>query len=397
MNRAIPHTLLAAALVCALPATAGVPAGFDAAWKAAEGRYRQILQSQDVVGSSLYFVHEGKTVRAAHHGYADVDSDRKVDENTLYHWASITKTFTEVAAMQLRDRGLLDLDDPVSKYLPEVRQVHNPYGSMDAITLRHLITHTSGFRGPTFPWRGDGDWKPHEPKHWWQVAAMMPYSEIQFAPGSKYSYSNPGTSMLGRVIEIVSGDDIEMYITKNILMPLGMTRSYFDVTPYYLLKHRSNNYTVSDDKTVAEGLDFDTGATTGNGGLNGPVSDMIKWLNFWLGVGDNGNYDTVLARSTLREMWQPGFPTTDDSVEERMGMGFFVIDHPSADGSATTRYIGHTGSQKSFTAFVYIQPETRTAVVYAANSNRTDGSRETGPLRRIRRDLMETVFPVFGK
>jgi CubicO group peptidase (beta-lactamase class C family) len=396
MNKTMLCMLSAAALAPASPLAAPPPA-FDAAWKAAVGRYENALRDGGVIGSSLYFLHDGQVIGARHYGHADRDSGRDVDGNTLYHWASITKTFTTVAVMQLHDRGLLSLDDPISKYLPEVRQVHNPYGSMDAITLRHLITHTSGFRSPTFPWRGEGDWKPHEPKHWWQVAAMMPYTEILFAPGSKYSYSNPGSSMLGRVVEIVSGDDIEMYITKNILLPLGMTRSYFDHTPYYLLKDRANNYTISDGKTVAEGLDFDTGATTGNGGLNGPVTDMIKWLNFWLGVSDNGHYDTVLARDTLRQMWQPGFPTDDSTVEERMGMHFFIIDHPAGGNREAARYIGHTGSQKSYTAFVYVHPETQTAAIYAANTVTAGTMREDSPLIRVRRDLMDTVFPLFWR
>src|SRR5690606_14417797 len=108
----------------------------------------------------------------------------------------------------------------------------------------HLLSHSSGLRAPTFPWRGDNDWAPHEPAEWSQVAAMMPYTQVEFEPGSKASYSNLATSMMGRVIEVVTGDTIEVYMTKNIFMPLGMTRSYFDITPYYLIGARSNNYYV---------------------------------------------------------------------------------------------------------------------------------------------------------
>ncbi len=106
-----------------------------------------------------------------------------VDEDTIYHWASITKTFTGIAIMQLRDRGLLSLDDPAVKYVPELREVHNPYGDISQVTIRHLMTHSAGFRAGTWPWGGDQPWHPFEPTRWAQVVAMMPYTELQFRPG----------------------------------------------------------------------------------------------------------------------------------------------------------------------------------------------------------------------
>jgi CubicO group peptidase (beta-lactamase class C family) len=159
-----------------------------------------------------------------------------------YHWASNTKPFTGIAIMQLRDRGLLKLDDPVTKYLPELREVHNGFGPMDEITIRHLMTHSAGFRGSTWPWDKGQDWEPFEPTEYSQLVAMFPFTEILFKPGSKFSYSNPAIIFLGRIIEKLTGDDYEVYIDKNILKPLEMYHSYFDATPYHLLKHRSHSY-----------------------------------------------------------------------------------------------------------------------------------------------------------
>ena len=90
---------------------------------------------------------------------------------------------------------------------------------------------------------------------------MMPYTEVLFTPGSKYSYSNPGVIFLGRIIEKLSGDDYEVYVDKNILKPLEMYRTYFDITPRHLLKYRSNNYYVEKDasgrlQVKANGRDF---------------------------------------------------------------------------------------------------------------------------------------------
>ena len=116
-------------------------------------------------------------------GLADRDSMQKVDERTIYHWASITKTLTAVAIMQLRDRGKLTLDDKVTTWVPELRQVHDPYGSMDDITIRMLLAHTSGFQNPTWPYGSGAAWQPFEPTRWEQLVAMMPYQELAVRPG----------------------------------------------------------------------------------------------------------------------------------------------------------------------------------------------------------------------
>ena len=116
--------------------------------------------------------------------------------------------------------------------MPELREVHDSYGPIDAITIRELLSHSAGFRNPTWPWDCDDssncDWQPFEPTRWSQVVAMLPYTHIAFAPGSRWSYSNLGYVFLGQIVERLSGDDIEVYIDKNILKPLGMTASYLD-------------------------------------------------------------------------------------------------------------------------------------------------------------------------
>ena len=231
----------------------------------------------------MYVVGPSGVVDSAFAGFADRESGRKTNGATIWHWASITKTFTAIAIMQLRDRKRLALDDPIIKYVPEVAEAHNPFGPMSQVTIRHLLSHSSGFRSGTWPWGGDKPWHPFEPTKWSQLVAMMPYTDIQFAPGSKYQYSNPGYVFLGETIERLAGEDFEVYMQKNVLSPLGMTHSYYDVTPYHLIGDRSNNYYVTEGKTVANGLDFDTGITTSNGGLNAPLSDMARYVGFLLG------------------------------------------------------------------------------------------------------------------
>jgi CubicO group peptidase (beta-lactamase class C family) len=192
---------------------------------------------------------------------------------------------------------------------------------------------------------------------------MLPYSELLFAPGSQYGYSNPGYIFLGRTIEKLTGEDYEVYVEKNVLRPLGMSHSYFDITPYHLLANRSNNYYLRDGIAVANGLDFDTGITVSNGGLNAPLADMALYLRFLLG-GSRPSDPPVIARSTLDEMWRPVSPGGGEyGPKSRVGLGYFIVER---DG---VRLIGHTGSQAGFRSFFWIHPESGKAIIAVFNTS----------------------------
>ena len=398
----IPLNPIAASTVIWLGATAQLaaqaPGGFDSAWHHVAAEYRRLLENEGVVGSSLWFLRDGEVLAQELHGLADLETQRPIDEHTIYHWASITKTFTGIAIMQLRDRGLLSLDDPVVHYIPQLRDVHNPYGSMREITLRHLLSHSSGFRMATWPWGGEESWHPHEPTSWDQITAMIPYTQIHFEPGSRYSYSNPGIIFLGRIIELLTGDDYEVYVDKNILKPLEMYHTYFDVTPYHLLKHRSNNYYVEDGKISANGLDFDTGITVSNGGLNAPITDMVKYLAFLAGgPTEREHHDEILARPSLEEMWDPVVDVSVDSetdTRSQMGLTYFLLEHGSL------HVIGHTGGQRGFISFFYVDPHTGAVAIAANNTLGIAGNAPPKPDTRrlmalVQGLLFERVFPLF--
>lgn len=343
---------------------------FERAYREFKTNYLDELRKAGFVGSSFYFIRDNKVVAKELYGLSDAARGVPVDEETIYHWASVTKTFTGIAIMQLRDRGLLKLDDPVVKYLPELRSVHNPFGDMSEITIRHLMSHSAGFRNPTWVWRDDSkNWQPFEPPGWPQLVAMMPYTEVLFKPGSRYSYSNPGVIYLGRIVELLSREDYEVYIDKNIFKPLEMHRSYFDTTPHHLLKHRSHSYYVRDGARREARFDADTGITVSNGGLNAPLPDVVRYVNFLLGdASKRVLYDGVLKRSSLEEMWRPQMTAADDftqgwmRAETSVGLSFFV------DEIEGRRYVGHNGDQNGFKAYLSLCPETRTASLLAFNT-----------------------------
>lgn len=333
--------------------------------------FEKELATAGVVGASFIFVKENKPVLEEHFGMSNAETSQAVDTNTIYHWASNTKPFTGIAIMQLRDRGSLKLDDPITKYIPELRKIHNEHGSMDDITIRHLMTHSGGFRNGTWPWRNNKPWEPFEPTEWSQLVAMFPFTEVQFKPGTKFSYSNPGIIYLGRVIETLSGESYETYIDKNILRPLGMYNSFFDKTPPHLLKHRSHSYFIREGKRTEGPFDADTGITVSNSGLNSPFADMVKYLNFLIGDPKRqAEYNIVLKRSSLEEMWQPQLKAELDSNGSRgfttdIGLLYFIDAHEGR------KFVGHGGDQNGFLSYLDVEPASRSASILVMNTDIT--------------------------
>ena len=366
-------------------------------WAKVAAFYRQRLQHAGIAGSSLVLVRDGVIAAKAFEGYQDAAAKRAVDEHTIYHWASVTKTFTGVAIVQLRDRGLLTLDDPAIKYVPELREVHNPFGDMSQVTIRQLMSHSAGFRAATWPWGGDRRWHPFEPTRWEQLVAMFPYTELLFKPGTKYSYSNPGIIFLGRIIEHLSGDPYEVYIAKNLFMPLGMTRSFFDRAPHHLVANRSHSYERTDGELQELPFDFDTGITAANGGLNAPMEDMAKWLTFLIGDAASGSrreqYEAVLKRSSLEEMFTPQLPARDgeggSGADVRAGLSFFIERH---DG---TELVGHSGDQNGFISHLYFHRPSRSGYIVSFNTNAQSKSDPARTTRAVDNDLRDMLIREF--
>jgi CubicO group peptidase (beta-lactamase class C family) len=370
---------------------------FSVHYKQFKTLYERELKENGVVGSSFVFLKDNKILAENFYGAANLEKNQAVDENTIYHWASNTKPFTGIAIMQLRDRGLLKLDDAAIEYLPELKAVHNPFGEMRGITIRQLLNHSAGFRNSTFPYKNGKPWQPFEPTKYAQVEAMLPFTEILFKPGSKYSYSNLGIVFLGQIIERLTGDDYEVYVDKNILRPLEMHRSYFDATPYHLLKYRAHSYYIENGKRTEGRFDADSGVTVSNSGLNSPLPDMVKYLNFL--IGDEGKkeiYDGILRRASLEEMFQPTISAPQDAngnagFTTDIGLIYFL------DKKGGETFLGHGGDQNGFISYLEFNPKKRTASILVFNTNLIlpEGAPPekdmVGKLRRAVRHLHESA------
>lgn len=377
---------VAVAAVISSPALAQPsPAQSPTTWPAFTQQFRDYVAADGIVGASALIMRKGLVISRVDLGQQDRAASAPVTDRTIYHWGSITKSLTAIAILQLRDRGRLSLDDKVTRYLPELRRVHDPYGRIDSITIRMLLAHTAGFRNGTWPYGDGSPWQPFEPTTWEQLVAMMPYQSLLFPPGARYGYSNPGYIYLGRIVEQLTGDPWDAYVQKNVFAPLGMTRSSFRSTPFWLAADRSHNYEIVKDSSsgaarlVDNGADFDPGITTPNGGWNAPLADLVTYVSFLTGVvpagGSQARHDVVLSRASLREMWTAVAPMSagyEASAGQSIGLGFFL------QGDGDRRVIGHTGSQAGFRAFYYFNPATTTAVIAAFNTtNYAAPARET--------------------
>ena len=342
---------------------------FDNAFQTFKKFYENELKQNGIVGSSFIFLKDNKILASDFYGFQNLEKNQKTDENTIYHWASNTKPLTGIAIMQLRDRRLLQLEDSVTKYLPELEKVHNPFGKMTDITIRQLLNHTAGFRNSTFPYKNGKDWQPFEPTEYSQIEAMLPFTEILFKPGSKYSYSNLGIVFLGQIIERLTGDDYEVYVDKNILRPLEMYQSYFDATPYHLLKYRSHSYYIENGKRTTGRFDANSGITVSNSGLNSPLPDMIKYLNFLIGDESKKEvYEGILKRSSLEEMFRATISAPLDAngnsgFTTDIGLIFFL------DKQQDETYLGHGGDQNGFISYIEFNSKKRTASILVFNTN----------------------------
>ncbi|WP_157995561.1 serine hydrolase domain-containing protein [Peristeroidobacter soli] len=375
----------------------GASSSATESWTKYVAHFDEYVRATQTVGASTLLVKDGRVAFRRDTGMGDLELGQRIDANSLFQYGSITKTLTAITVLQLRDRGQLSLDDAATRYLPELRKVSAPPGWADRITIRMLLDHSAGFQVATWPWKQGLSWEPFEPTSWEQLVSMLPYQQLRFEPGERYSYSNPAYVYLARIVEVITGEPWLTYVQKNVFAPLGMNRSYFGTTPHYLAKHRSNNYTIrtaADGRPIrqANGRDFDPGITNPNGGWNAPLDDVARYLCFLTGAatiepGGQRLHEIVLARTTLEEMWQPQLPIPSSqgrAGEDHIGLSFFIKQR------GELRIIGHTGSQAGFHSFLYFNPATRTGVIAAFNTdNVSQGNESLLALRELAFEMLQ--------
>lgn len=258
-----------------------------------------------VPGAAWGIVIDGELAHAGSSGYRDVATKAPVDADTVFRIASMTKSFTAMSILKLRDGGKLSLDDPAERYVPELKNLKYPTTDSPRITIRHLLSHSEGFPEDN-PW-GDRQLADTDA----QLSAMMqrgiPFSN---APGIAYEYSNYGFAILGRIVSNVSGRSYAAYVGDNILRPLGMSATTLlqSEVPALNLAH---GYRWEDEQWKEEEL-LAHGAFGAMGGMLTSVRDLSKYVGAFLAAWPprDGPETLPIRRASLREMqqaWRPSF------------------------------------------------------------------------------------------
>ncbi len=235
---------------------------------------------------------------------------RPVDRETVFRIASMTKSFTAAAVLQLRDAGLLALDDPAERYVPELAGLRYPTSDAPKITLRHLLSHAEGFPEDN-PW-GDQQLAITDDEMGGMMAAGIPFST---APGTAYEYSNYGFAILGRIVARVSGQPFAAYLKAHVLDPLGMAHTTLEATDVPDAQ-RARGYRYEDDRWREEPA-LPDGAFGPMGGLLTTVDDLARWVAFLSDAfpSRDGADSPVLSRASRREMQQMTRYNTTSAVK----------------------------------------------------------------------------------
>src|SRR2546430_8990381 len=264
-----------------------------------------------VPGVAIGILHDGDEDIAAY-GVTNLEHPLPVDGDTLFQIASITKTITATVVMRLVERGALDLDAPVRRYLPEFRL--RDEDAAKGATLRHLVTHTGGWLGDCFADFGKGDDALAR-----YVAAMAELEQLT-PLGEIWHYSNSSFALLGRLIEVVTGKTYEAATRELLFVPLGMTRSCFSAGEAITHRVAVGHVIVDEKPTVARPWAFPRAATP-VGGIVSTANDLMRYARFHLGDGRAPDGARLLSRESLDLMRTP---LADADLDRKVGVSWFV-------------------------------------------------------------------------
>ncbi|MDA8437037.1 MAG: serine hydrolase [Actinomycetales bacterium] len=307
-------------------------------------------------GAVAGIVHEGRLAWWGSVGFADVAERRPAGPATMHRIASITKTVTATAVLQLRDAGALDLDDPLVRHIPELRAARNAFAPWEHVTLRLVLSHQSGLMSepPGADWMNgqyEGDVLRSLARAA-EISASVPVS-------TQEKYSNLGYQLLGEVVARVSGLPFQAYARTRILQPLGMRRTDFEPLPDPLRDDVATPYAgrwMSDELPVAP----DSPMSSSEGGLWSCVDDLVRWLAFALETDDGPGHPEVLSLETRREMHRPRY-LADDTWTSAFGLGWYGVRQ---DG---VTWVQHGGSLFGFRSTVCFDPRERVGAVVLLN------------------------------
>ncbi len=324
------------------------------------------VKLSDIPGLSIAISYKGKILYRNGFGYADKEKKTKTTENTLYHIASISKTFTAVAILQLVEQGKLKLDDKVSKHVERFKG-KNKNGDLKNITIKQLLSNSSGI------WR-DGD-TPHWVTGKFPRTLNLSTETLIFKPSSEFKYSNFGFSVLGEVIKSVTGLTYEDYVRKNIISVLNLKSTYPDYKNN--IKNLATGYgkEVNGRKREKYGH-YKTYAYISATGFISNALDLAKYV-YYLSPKAN---ESILKNKSKKKMMQP-YKKTEGKARYCLGLDMDEVNK--------RKIYGHGGGFQGFATDMVFDPESEIGVAVLTNGTHSPAGSFTKWILQIIYNLLD--------
>lgn len=324
-------------------------------WLAAQRAYDR------VPGLSAAVVHDQALLWSGASGYADLESRRPATDDTIYGICSISKLFTGIAAMQLRDEGRLSLDDPIDALLPWFNLEQSHEGSPE-ITVQSLLTHSGGLprESDTPYWMGpDFPFPTRE-----EVRDILGRQSTIYPAQRYYQYSNLGLSLIGEIVAELTGQDFESYVNEHILRPLQLADTSTGFPDDLRRPRIATGYGYAGrDGAPPRMPRYDARGITPAAGFASTALDLASFAS-WQFRLMKGESDEILRANTLREMQRVHWLDHDFSNSRGLAFGVYRV------GDRTL--VGHGGDCPGFNTRLYLDPVSQYAVITMANRNRVD-------------------------
>ena len=302
---------------------------------------KEQMAQHRIPGVALTVIQNARRVKTGTYGFSNLELKTPVTPDTVFEIGSITKQFTAACTLLLAQDGKLSVDDPVSRYLT------NTPPSWSKITLRHLLTHTSGIK--TYTSLDGFELRRHLTQA--QFIAKIGALPLDFPPGEKFAYCNTGFNLLGDVVENVSGKNYWDFLRGRILAPLGMNATT-SREPRNLIPNRANGY-ERDANGALVNRDYDLTDVFAAGAIVSTVGDLAKWDAAL-------NSEKILSQASKQQMWSP--TKLNNGSPHEYGFAWWL------NPVQGHRRIGHTGETSGFTASFERFPDDKLSVIVLCNS-----------------------------
>lgn len=313
---------------------------------------RREMEDKDLPGIAVALVDGQKIVWQKGFGYSDPEAKKPVTADTVFRVGSVSKLFTDIAVMKLAEAGKIDLDAPVTNYLPEFKP-RNPFEK--AITMRQLMSHRSGLvREPPA-----GHYFDSSGTSLRETVASLNRTSLVYEPEKRQKYSNAGIAVVGYVLEATQNEPFAKYLRRTLLEPLGMKNSSFEPTPE-IERHLAKARMTTVFGKSFDAPTFELGMAPA-GSMYTTTGDLAKFASA-IFAADN---DTFLKKETLGKMWEPQF--AEQGAKTGGGIGFFISD---LEGH---RRVGHGGAIYGFSTEFAVIPEEKLGVIVVSTEDVSNG------------------------